>query len=51
MGGVLQAMTVLNIILKLNQKIYREIILYDCLGRIFKKINVKKNPTCKVCKI
>ena len=51
MGGVLQAMTVLNIILKLNQKIYKEIILYDCLGRIFKKINVKKNPTCKVCKI
>ena len=51
MGGVLQAMTVLNIILKLDQKIFKEIILYDCLGRIFKKINVEKNPTCKICKI
>ena len=51
MGGVLQAMTVLNIILKLDQKIFKEIILYDCLGRIFKKINVEKNPACKICKI
>ena len=50
MGGLFQANAVINIILNKNKQIFREIILYDCFERIFKKIQVTKNSKCKICK-
>ena len=51
MGGIFQANTVINIILNKNKKIFREIILYDCFERIFKKIQIKKSSKCITCKL
>ena len=51
MGGIFQANAVINIILNKNKQIFREIILYDCFERIFKKIQISKNSKCKICKL
>ena len=49
MGGIMQAMTVIKIILGHDKDIYREMLLIDCFDNIFKKIKINKNEQCKIC--
>ena len=49
-GGVMQAISVINIILGCNNNIFKELIIFDSFTRDLKKIKVKKNLNCKVCK-
>ena len=41
-GGIMQAITVVNIILGCDNKIFRELIIFDGFTRDMKKIKVKK---------
>ena len=50
-GGVLQAMLTIKLIISPSQEIFQELILFDTFERNFKKIKVKRNAECKVCKI
>ncbi len=49
-GGVMQAISVINIILGCNNNIFKELIIFDSFTRDLKKIKLKKNLNCKVCK-
>lgn len=49
-GGIMQAITVVNIILGCNNKIFRELIIFDGFTRDMKKIRIEKNLKCKICK-
>ena len=49
-GGIMQAITVVNIILGCNNKIFRELIIFDGFTRDMKKIRIEKNIKCKICK-
>ena len=49
-GGIMQAITVVNIILGCDNKIFREIIIFDGFSRSMKKIKVEKKIKCKICK-
>ena len=51
LGGVLQAILTINIILGADNNIFREFISFDCFNRIFKKIKISKSPACKICKV
>ena len=50
-GGVLQAMLTIKLIISPSQEIFQELILFDTFERNFKKIKIKRNTECKVCKI
>ena len=50
LGGIMQAINVINIILGCDNDIFKELVLFDCFSRNFKKIRVNKNLQCKVCK-
>ena len=50
LGGVLQAILTINIILGTKNEIFREFLSFDCFNRNFRKIRIVKNPTCKICK-
>ncbi len=50
LGGVLQAILTINIILGTDSKIFREFLTFDCFNRNFKKIRISKNSHCKICK-
>ena len=41
-GGIMQAISVVNIVLGCDNKIFREIIIFDGFSRNMKKIKVKK---------
>lgn len=49
-GGLFQAMTVINHIIDNNNSRFREFIIFDSLGMTQTKIKVKKNNECKLCK-
>ena len=49
MGGIMQAMTVIKIILGFDRNIYEQMVLIDCFDYIFKKIKVSKNAKCNTC--
>ena len=49
-GGIMQAITVVNIILGCNNKIFRELIIFDGFTRDMKKIRIEKNIKCAICK-
>ncbi len=49
LGGIIQAILTINIILKNNTEIFKELMLFDCFNRKFKIIKTKKNPKCRVC--
>jgi molybdopterin/thiamine biosynthesis adenylyltransferase len=49
-GGIMQAITVVNIILGCKNKIFRELIIFDGFTRDMKKIRIEKNVKCKICK-
>ena len=51
LGGILQAILTINIILGANYGIFREFHSFDCFNRNFKKIRIRKNNDCKICKI
>jgi len=51
LGGITQAILVINTILQTNSEIYKELLLFDCLNRKFKTIKIKKNPKCKICNL
>ncbi len=49
MGGVFQALNSIIVILNIDNSIYTEMILFDGLSRMFKKIRIFKNPRCLLC--
>ena len=49
MGGIMQAMTVIKIILGFDKNIYEQMVLIDCFDYIFKKIKISKNSRCNTC--
>ena len=48
-GVIMQAISVVNIVLGCDNKIFREIIIFDGFSRNMKKIKVKKSTKCKIC--
>ena len=48
-GGIMQAISVVNIILGCDNSIFKEMIIFDSFARSLKKIKVKKNYKCKIC--
>ena len=48
-GGILQAILTLDIILKSDKDIFKEMILFDSFKRNFTKIKTKKNKNCLIC--
>lgn len=50
MGGLLQAMSVLRQVLKIEKNSYKEFLLFDMQNFSQKKIIVSKNTDCSICK-
>ena len=48
-GGIMQAITVIDIILGCKNSVYKELIIFDSFSRNLKKIKVSKNIKCKIC--
>ena len=48
-GGILQAILTLDIILRSDKNIFKEMILFDSFKRNFTKIKTKKNKKCVIC--
>ena len=51
LGGLFQSLCVVKAILKKDQLMYNEFLMYDCLNLSQKKISYQKNPNCPVCKV
>ena len=49
-GGIMQAITLVNIIIGCKSSVFREFIIFDSFSRDMKKIKVNKNLMCKICK-
>ena len=49
-GGIMQAITLVNIIIGCKNSVFREFIIFDSFLRDMKKIKVNKNLMCKICK-
>ena len=49
-GGIMQAITLVNIIIGCKNSVFREFIIFDSFSRDMKKIKVNKNLMCKICK-
>lgn len=47
--GALQATTVIREILEIGESLVGKILLFDFLKNEFRKIVLKKNPSCKIC--
>lgn len=47
--GLLQATEILKMILDIGETLSGILVLIDLLGTSFKKIDIQKNPNCKVC--
>lgn len=47
--GALQATTTIREILGIGESLVGKILIYDFLKNEFRKVVLKKNPTCKVC--
>ena len=50
LGGLFQSLCVVKAILKKDQRMYKEFLMYDCLNLNQKKISYQKDPNCSVCK-
>lgn len=48
-GGALQATTTIKEILGIGESLVGKILVFDLLKNEFRKVNLKKNPNCKVC--
>ncbi len=51
LGGLFQSLCVVKAILKKDQHMYNEFLMYDCLNLNQKKISYQKNPNCSICKV
>ena len=51
LGGLFQSLCVVKAILKKDQRMYNEFLMYDCLNLNQKKISYQKNPNCSICKV
>ncbi len=49
-GGALQATTTIKEILGIGESLVGKILVFDFLKNEFRKVNLKKNPNCKICK-
>jgi adenylyltransferase/sulfurtransferase len=47
--GTLQATEVIKEILGLGNSLAGKLLIYDALGPTFRRINVPRDPDCKVC--
>ena len=47
--GALQASTVIKEILQIGESLVGKILIFDFLENKFRKVNLPKNPNCKVC--
>lgn len=47
--GALQATTTIKEILGIGESLVGKILIFDFLKNEFRKVNLKKNPNCKVC--
>lgn len=48
--GALQATTTIKEILNIGESLVGKILIFDFLKNDFRKVNLKKNPNCQVCK-
>jgi adenylyltransferase/sulfurtransferase len=48
-GGVMQSLLIIDIILDSDANIFKELLIFDCLKRNFRKIKIKKDSSCKIC--
>ncbi len=48
--GALQATTVIREILKIGESLVGKILIFDFLKNEFRKVALKKNPNCKICR-
>tara|TARA_B100000989_G_scaffold287979_1_gene258199 strand:- start:462 stop:1247 length:786 start_codon:yes stop_codon:yes gene_type:complete len=51
LGGLFQSLCVVKAILKKDQLMYNEFLLYDCLNLKQRKISYQKDPNCSLCKV
>lgn len=49
--GALQATTTINEILGIGESLVGKILIFDFLKNEFRKTILKKNPSCKICKV
>ena len=49
-GGVMQSLLAIDIILDCDTNIFKELLIFDCFERNFRKIKITKNNNCKICK-
>lgn len=47
--GALQATTTIKEILGIGESLVGKILIFDFLKNDFRKVNLKKNPSCKIC--
>ncbi|OFW80740.1 MAG: hypothetical protein A2887_05980 [Alphaproteobacteria bacterium RIFCSPLOWO2_01_FULL_40_26] len=47
--GALQATTTIREILEIGESLVGKILIFDFLKNEFRKVNLKKNPSCKIC--
>ena len=48
-GGVMQSLLIIDIILDCDTNIFKELLIFDCLKRNFRKIKITKDNSCKIC--
>ena len=48
-GGVMQSLLIIDIILDCDTNIFKELLIFDCLKRNFRKIKITKDNGCKIC--
>ena len=48
-GGVMQSLLTIDIILNCDANIFKELLIFDCFKRNFRKIKITKNNSCKIC--
>lgn len=47
--GALQATTVIKEILEVGEELVGKLLIFDFLKNEFRKVSLKKNPSCKIC--
>ena len=48
-GGVMQSLLIIDIILNCDANIFKELLIFDCFKRNFRKIKITKDNGCKIC--
>ena len=48
-GGIMQSLLTINIILDCDANIFKELLIFDCFKRNFRKIKITKDNSCKIC--